>query len=55
MDRFMELLTLYQDEALDVDGRTELAGYLDEEPVCLEIFLDAVSEQRIRRLALQTN
>jgi hypothetical protein len=55
MDRFYELLSLFEDEALDADGRTELAYYVDASPACLEAFLEAVSDQRIRRLALARN
>jgi hypothetical protein len=55
MDRFYELLTLYQDEILDARERAELADFVDRDPVCLEAFLDVVSAQRIERMALQSN
>jgi hypothetical protein len=55
MERFNQLLSLYEDEALDPAGRAELAACIDADPYCLEAFLDAVSEQRIRRLELQSN
>ena len=55
MDRFEELLNDYRAGALDAEGRAELAALIESDPDCLEAFIDAVSEQRIRRLALQRN
>ena len=52
MDRFGELLADYREGALDAEGRAELALYVDSDQDCLEAFVDAVSEMRIRRLAL---
>jgi len=52
MDRFEELLAEYRDGILDVDGRAELALYLDGDPLCRDAFVELVSELRIRRLEL---
>jgi anti-sigma factor RsiW len=53
MDRFDELLSDYVHGSLDADGRVELGSLIETDPACLEAFLDAVSELRIRRLELQ--
>jgi hypothetical protein len=53
MDRFDELLANYRDGLLDADGRAELALYVDIDPDCRDAFVAAMSEQRIRRLALE--
>jgi hypothetical protein len=53
MDRFDELLSNYGDGTLDAEGRAELGTLIDIDPDCLEAFLDAVSDLRIRRLELQ--
>lgn len=55
MDRFEELLLRYQAGLLDAEGRDELGDLIEADPACLEAFVDVVSEQRIRRLALQRN
>jgi hypothetical protein len=53
MNRFDELLALYIEGRLDARGRAELAALVDADPDCLDLFVEVVSEQRIRRLALQ--
>jgi len=53
MDRFDELLSKYLDGSLDAEDRRELGSRIEADPDCLEAFLDAVSELRIRRLELQ--
>ena len=53
MNRFDELLSGYLDGSLDAGGRSELGSLIESDPDCLEAFLEAVSERRIRRLELQ--
>ncbi len=53
MDRFEVLLADYRDGVLDADGRAELAFYVDSDSECRDAFVDLVSQQRIRRLALE--
>jgi len=53
MNRFDELLSSYLEGSLDADGRAELGSLIEADPDCLEAFLDAVRQLRIRRLELQ--
>ena len=53
MERFDDLLASYGDGTLDAEGRAELGSLIETDPDCLEAFLDAVRDLRIRRLELQ--
>ncbi len=53
MDRFDELLLGYVDGTLGAVGRAELGSLIEADPDCLEAFLAAVSDLRIRRLELE--
>lgn len=55
MSRFEDLLSRYEDGSLSARERAELAEYVDRDPECLDALLEVVSEQRIRRLTLQSN
>ncbi|HZE97261.1 MAG TPA: hypothetical protein VE981_09550 [Planctomycetota bacterium] len=53
MDRFDDLLSDYMDGVLDAAGRAELGAVIESDPARLDAFLDAVSGQRIRRIAME--
>jgi len=55
MSRFDDLLSRYEDGSLNARERAELAEYVDRDPGCLDALLEVVSEQRIRRLTVQSN
>ena len=55
MCRFEDLLSRYEEGGLSARERAELAEYVDRDPDCRDAFLEAVSEQRIRRIALQNH